>query len=56
MTVTSSSRGGARLREDGTGIQETVHAGQPLLEGTKIGMNIWTHGLIGAEGGGLRDD
>ncbi|KAF3769191.1 hypothetical protein M406DRAFT_327593 [Cryphonectria parasitica EP155] len=44
------------FREDGTGIHETIHAGQPLLEGTKIGMNIWTHGLIGAEGGGLRDD
>lgn len=44
------------FREDGTGIQETVHAGQPLLQGTKIGMNIWTHGLVGAEGGGIGDD
>lgn len=28
--------------EGGTGIDETIHTGQPVIEGTKIGMNIWT--------------
>jgi prolyl 4-hydroxylase len=34
------------FRENGTGIPETVHAGLPVLEGTKIGMNIWTYGKM----------
>lgn len=42
--------------EDGTGVQETVHAGAPLVEGTKIGMNIWTWARIGAENGGIEED
>lgn len=44
------------FKEDGTGVQETVHAGAPLVEGTKIGMNIWTWARIGEVNGGLQDD
>lgn len=44
------------FKEDGTGVQETVHAGAPLMEGTKIGMNIWTWAKVGEENGGLQDD
>lgn len=44
------------FREDGTGVDETVHEGAPLLEGTKIGMNIWTWARIGAENGGIQDE
>ena len=27
---------------DGRGYQETIHAGLPVLSGTKIGLNIWS--------------
>ena len=30
------------LKEDGSGHRGTLHAGLPLTNGTKIGMNIWT--------------
>ncbi|KAE8140300.1 hypothetical protein BDV38DRAFT_280296 [Aspergillus pseudotamarii] len=30
------------IRPDGTVHPETLHAGMPVLSGTKIGMNIWT--------------
>ncbi|KAI1389170.1 uncharacterized protein F4822DRAFT_271616 [Hypoxylon trugodes] len=30
------------LHEDGTGDQRTLHAGLPVTNGSKIGMNIWT--------------
>lgn len=30
------------LREDGSGIEETIHAGLPVTSGVKVGMNIWT--------------
>ncbi|KAI9730290.1 MAG: hypothetical protein M1818_008193 [Claussenomyces sp. TS43310] len=30
------------LRADGSGFPETWHAGLPVLNGTKIGMNIWS--------------
>ncbi|KAF2815719.1 uncharacterized protein BDZ99DRAFT_349441, partial [Mytilinidion resinicola] len=29
------------LRSDGTGDQRSLHAGLPVVEGTKVGMNIW---------------
>lgn len=41
------------FKEDGTGIHETLHAGEPIVTGTKVGMNIWTWSMIGAEGGGI---
>lgn len=28
--------------EDGRGYKETIHAGMPVLEGQKIGLNIWS--------------
>lgn len=30
--------------QDGRGIRETYHAGEPVLEGEKIGLNIWSWG------------
>ncbi|OWP05100.1 2OG-Fe(II) oxygenase superfamily protein [Marssonina coronariae] len=30
------------LQEDGSGDPATVHAGLPVMSGSKIGMNIWT--------------
>lgn len=30
------------LRKDGTGYEETWHAGLPVENGTKVGLNIWT--------------
>lgn len=30
------------LHEDGTGDRRTLHAGLPVQNGTKIGLNIWT--------------
>jgi prolyl 4-hydroxylase len=30
------------LHMDGVGDKLTLHAGLPLLEGTKVGLNIWT--------------
>jgi len=30
------------LRADGTGYAESLHAGLPVLGGSKIGLNIWT--------------
>lgn len=30
------------FREDGSGHEETAHGGQPVLRGSKIGLNIWT--------------
>lgn len=44
------------FKEDGTGIHETLHAGEPVISGTKIGMNIWTWSMIGAEGGGIPEE
>jgi prolyl 4-hydroxylase len=32
------------LRSDGRGYEETIHAGLPVLSGTKIGLNIWSWG------------
>ncbi|KAK2625983.1 hypothetical protein QTJ16_004245 [Diplocarpon rosae] len=32
------------LRPDGSGYEETWHAGLPVLSGTKIGLNIWSWG------------
>lgn len=31
---------------DGHGFEETWHAGLPVTEGTKVGLNIWTFGRI----------
>ena len=33
------------IREDGHGFQETYHAGLPVIDGTKIGLNIWSWGM-----------
>lgn len=44
------------FKNDGTGIHETLHAGEPVVTGTKIGMNIWTWSMIGAEGGGIPEE
>lgn len=44
------------FKDDGTGIHETLHAGEPIVSGTKIGMNIWTWSMIGAEGGGIPEE
>lgn len=30
------------IRPDGSPYEETVHAGLPVLSGTKIGLNIWS--------------
>jgi hypothetical protein len=30
------------LHADGSGHDKTLHAGLPLPEGTKIGINVWT--------------
>lgn len=43
------------FKEDGTGVQETLHAAEPLLRGTKVGMDGWTWAEIGAEAGGLAE-
>ncbi|CZR52524.1 uncharacterized protein PAC_02401 [Phialocephala subalpina] len=32
------------FKEDGTGHPATLHAGMPVVEGTKIGLNMWTYG------------
>lgn len=32
------------LRKDGTGYEETWHAGLPVESGTKVGLNIWSWG------------
>lgn len=29
-------------RDDGSGYEETLHAGMPVKSGTKVGMNIWS--------------
>lgn len=41
--------------EDGNGIYETAHAGEPVLNGTKIGLNIWSMAVIGKAAGGIMD-
>lgn len=41
--------------EDGSGIYETAHAGEPVLNGTKIGLNIWSMAVIGKAAGGMMD-
>jgi len=35
------------LRSDGSGYDETWHAGLPVLKGSKIGLNIWTWAIPG---------
>lgn len=32
------------MRSDGKGYEETYHAGLPVTEGFKIGLNIWSWG------------
>lgn len=34
------------LRADGSGYEETWHAGLPVLSGTKVGLNIWSWGSV----------
>lgn len=34
------------FRKDGTGHRETAHGGQPVLKGSKIGLNVWTRGKV----------
>ncbi|KAI3392924.1 hypothetical protein diail_4973 [Diaporthe ilicicola] len=34
------------FRKDGSGHRETAHGGQPVLRGSKIGLNIWTRGKV----------
>lgn len=34
------------FREDGTGHEETAHGGEPVVKGTKIGLNIWTKARV----------
>lgn len=36
------------FRSDGSGrgFQETWHAGLPVVEGTKVGLNIWSWGRL----------
>lgn len=34
------------FRKDGSGHRETAHGGQPVLKGSKIGLNIWTRGKV----------
>lgn len=41
--------------EEGGGIHETAHAGEPVLNGTKIGLNIWSMAVIGKAAGGMMD-
>lgn len=36
------------LLPDGTGDVRTAHAGLPIGEGTKVGMNMWSRGLMGS--------
>jgi len=40
------------IRPDGTGYEESWHAGLPVLSGEKIGLNIWSwfqHGYVPPE-------
>lgn len=37
------------LRADGTGYRESWHAGLPVKEGVKVGMNIWSWLQVGYE-------
>ena len=34
------------LRDDGTGDRRTLHAGLPVGEGVKVGMNVWVKKLL----------
>ncbi|KAK4965652.1 hypothetical protein LTR66_012100 [Elasticomyces elasticus] len=34
------------LKEDGSGYEETWHAGLPVVNGTKVGLNIWNYGMV----------
>lgn len=34
------------FRKDGSGHRETAHGGQPVLKGSKIGLNVWTRGKV----------
>lgn len=34
------------FREDGSGHEDTMHGGEPVIKGTKIGLNIWTKGRV----------
>ena len=34
------------FRADGTGYDETWHAGLPVTKGVKVGLNIWSFGRI----------
>jgi prolyl 4-hydroxylase len=51
--VFKARKGGAvfwmNFDEDGRGFKETIHAGQKVLEGTKIGLNIWSWYQAGHE-------
>lgn len=33
-------------RRDGRGYEETWHAGLPVINGTKVGLNIWSWGTV----------
>lgn len=37
------------FREDGTGYQESLHAGLPVHQGSKVGLNIWSWWQPGLE-------
>lgn len=37
------------FREDGTGHEGTAHGGEPVVKGTKIGLNIWTKARVRVE-------
>ncbi|KAF2832204.1 hypothetical protein CC86DRAFT_366078 [Ophiobolus disseminans] len=49
MSVSPSAGSGVfwmNLREDGRGDARTLHAGLPVGEGVKVGMNIWVKKLV----------
>ncbi|KAJ4393520.1 hypothetical protein N0V93_002732 [Gnomoniopsis smithogilvyi] len=37
------------FREDGQGHEGTAHGGEPVIKGSKIGLNIWTQARLRAE-------
>jgi prolyl 4-hydroxylase len=41
--VTGNALFFVNFRSDGTGHEATVHAGAPVVRGTKVGLNIWTY-------------
>jgi hypothetical protein len=44
------------LDESGKGLRDVLHAGLPVKEGSKIGLNIWTRQRVPGPCGGTGED